>query len=81
MSKPKIKTIKEIKTLQVEIDTDAGVKTATFRFHDDAPIDAEVSLNGTDWAPVAVLHKAIGAFVDRFAFEFADPEEEHEKDA
>ena len=78
----KVEEIKEVKTLQVTIATGIGGVAAdgnsekptvvTFRFSDDKPASAEVSSDGVNWYSVAILHKAIGAFVDRYPLEFAE---------
>lgn len=68
----KVGEIKENKTLQVKIESDNVGYTVSFRFNDEKPSEGEVSLDGINWLNVAVLHKAIGAFVDRYAFDFAE---------
>jgi hypothetical protein len=59
-------------TVQVEKDGTATNKTVHFRYDEASLSDAEVSLDGMNWFNVAILHKAIGAFVDRYPLEFSE---------
>ena len=76
MSKVSVSEVKEVKTLQVVVGIDEGTQgwqqTVSFRFNKDDASDAEVSTDGTNWHSVAVLHKAIGAFLDRYPPEFSE---------
>jgi hypothetical protein len=68
----KVSNVKEAKTLEVKIDAGDVGYTVQFRFDDDKATNAKVSVDGINWFSVDVLHKAIGAFIERYPFEFAE---------
>jgi len=76
MAKVSISKVSETKTLQVEVGVNEGetgyCRTVSFRFNKEDASDAEVSVDGTNWQSVAILHKAIGAFLDRYPTEFSE---------
>lgn len=76
MAKVSVSEVNEIKTLQVVVGIDEGTqgykKTVSFRFNKEDASDAEVSIDGASWQNVAILHKAIGAFLDRYPPEFSE---------
>lgn len=76
MAKVSVSEVNEVRTLQVVVGVDDGTtgynKTVSFRFNKEDASDAELSVDGTNWQNVAILHKAIGAFLDRFPPEFSE---------
>lgn len=81
MTKASVEEVKEVKTLQVRVAySDSGPNdksvsknaNVTFRFPEGEASSAEVSVDGGEWQRVAVLQKAIGAFLDRYPPEFSE---------